>query len=114
MTAGQEDLFALDATPAARRRPGDRRAALRAFKERNGILTHDAGRDFDPAESRWLAVKVPPRRLDDGGPIAGMSVGEMMACFCRLLDEGGWTGNGPTQLEAVKACAEARKIPFDL
>jgi hypothetical protein len=81
-----------------------------AVKKKHGIATHHASHMERPI--RWVAVQVPPKRLDDGEPIAGMSVPEMFAWFGRLLDEGGWVGYGPTEYEAVAECCRERKISF--
>lgn len=87
---------------------------LSEFKSQHGILTHDSGRQPDGGIMRWVAVKVPPKRLDDGGPIKGMSLFDMCANFCRLLDEGGWTGYGNSELEAVRDVCKTRGICCDL
>jgi hypothetical protein len=86
-------------------------ARIMAYKKANGILTH---RTEYPLEVPWLAVKVPPKRLDDGGPIEGMDVGDMVASFGRLLDEGGWTGTGRGELAAIRDLCMNRKIPCPL
>lgn len=97
------DVPACESPTAVRRR-------LRAaeIKSLHGIKTHHA--PHMEREVRWIAVEVPPRRLDDGGEIEGMSVADMFAWFGRLLDEGGWVGYGATEYEAVCDCCRNRKI----
>ena len=107
----QPTLFPLDALP--RVAPNNSKAALHAFCRANGILTHTTG-DYDDRDCpAWAAVKVPPKRLDDGKPIAaGMNIAEMFAWFGRLLDEGGWAAYGHTEREAVELVCQQRDIPF--
>lgn len=98
---------------AERIKPSNSKSALHAFCKENGILTHTTGDYKDWDCPPWVAVKVPPRRLDDGKPIPeGMSIAEMFAWFGRLLDEGGWAAYGQTEREAVQSVCEERKIPF--
>lgn len=84
---------------------------ITAFKKQNGIITH---RCAHTTEARWMAVKIPPRRLDNGGPIEGMTLLQMAENFCRLLDEGGWTGYGNGELTAIRDVCENRNIPCNL
>jgi len=84
---------------------------ITAFKKEHRILTH---RSNACHECRWMAVKVPPRRLDNNGPIEGMSLFDMAANFCRLLDEGGWTGYGTGELSAIRDLCKTRGIPCEL
>jgi hypothetical protein len=93
--------------------PKRTRKDITAFKKANGILTHHFTGGND-AEERWMAVKVPPRRLDDGGPIEGMTLYSMCENFCRLLDDGGWTAYARGELSAVRALCEKRKIECPL
>jgi hypothetical protein len=86
-----------------------RRLRLAAYKKAHGIKTHSF-RDADP-NARWLAVKVPAKRLDNGGPIEGMHLEDMMIHFCRLLEDAGLTGYGPTERDAIEAVAKNSSLP---
>lgn len=100
----EKQCLLLEVPPQAK----SRAARITAFKKEHGILTH---RSAAYRECRWMAVKVPPKRLDNGGPIEGMSLFDMAANFCRLLDEGGWTGYGAGELSAIRDLCENRDIP---
>jgi hypothetical protein len=90
------------------------KAALRAFMRANVILTWSTGEPDEKETPKWVAVKVPPKNLANGKPIPPeMTIGAMFASFGRLLDEGGWTGYGATEREAVEAVCAERKIPFN-
>lgn len=102
-----KQILLLDVPPQAQ----SKAAQITAFKKEHGILTH---RSWSCGDCRWMAVKVPPRRLDNGGPIAGMSLFDMAANFCRLLDDGGWTGYGKGELSAIRALCENRGITCNL
>ena len=101
----QDSLFEL---PASAIRPS-RRALLSAYKKANGIRTHYFAAADD--EAKWLAVAVPPKRLDNGGPIEGMHLEDMMNAFCRLLDDAGRTGYGPTERDAIEDLGTRHKLP---
>lgn len=107
----QPTLFPLPALDDSRTRKGKER--LHAFMKINGIVTQSMKKSTkDEASIKWVAVKVPTKRLDNGKPIGSMNIGEMFAWFGRLLDEGGYAGYGPTEAQAVEAVCEERKIPF--
>ncbi len=82
----------------------------------NGIVTHGMATVGKGEESvKWVAVKVPTKRLDNGKPMKKpMSLPEMFAWFGRLLDEDGWTGYGKTEKAAVEAVCKERGIEFKL
>lgn len=82
------------------------------FKTAHGILTHSAA--CAPKQGKWLALKIPPRRLDNGEPTAGLSLSGMFAHFGRLLDEGGWSAYGATEREAIREVCRQQKLPCDL
>ena len=85
---------------------------IEAFKKLHGIQTHSNRDRGDPG--RWVAVKIPPHRLDNGKPLDGMELFDMFAWFGRLLDEGGWTGYGPSQLAAIRDLCKERGIDCNL
>ncbi len=115
MKSGQPTLFPLEASGLARS-PGGK-GKLHAFMLLHGIVTHGMpGKlEGDEAGTKWVAVKVPHKRLDNGKPMKkAMSLPEMFAWFGRLLEEGGWTGYGRTEAEAVEAVCKERGIEFKL
>ena len=87
-------------------------ARLAAFKAKHGIVTHSNRDTHDPG--RWVAVKIPPHRLDSGKPLDGIPLWEMFADFGRLLDEGGWTGYGRSQREAIRELCREQGIDCDI
>jgi hypothetical protein len=87
-----------------------RREIVAEFKRIHGIRTHYAPHMERPI--RWVAVKVPPKRLDDGGPLGDMDLPTMFANFGRLLDEGGLVGYGSTEFYAIQECCLNQKIKF--
>jgi len=112
MKSAQSFLFPVEDLP--RRSAGKK--ALHQFMRIQGIVTHgmtEVGKGEEKV--KWVAVKVPHKRLDDGKPMKnGMRLSEMFAYFGRLLDEGGWTGYGTTERAAVEEVCKERGIEFKL
>ena len=109
MEAEKQQIL-IDVPATASPRSTERREHVAAAKKAYGIMTHHA--PHMEREIRWVAVRVPPKRLDDGKSIEGMDVPSMFAYFGRLLDEGGWVGYGPTEHDAIAECCREQKLKF--
>ncbi len=107
----QATLFEIAGVPEVPRGPS-RTDKIEAFKKLHGIQTHSNRDTGDP--TRWVAVKIPPRNLANGEPLGEMSLFDMFHEFGRLLDEGGFTGYGVSQLAAIRDLCAERKIECDL
>lgn len=87
------------------------RARLTAFKNANGIETHNSGGTDD---GRWLAAHLPSCRKLGYGVTEKSS---LIDCSCkvgRLMDEAGYTAYGPGELSAIRKLCEQITIPCDL
>lgn len=81
-----------------------RRDRLSAFKAKHGIWTHRSSSVPAP----WTAVWVIGARkaLGDYGPeVATMTGMELIASYCRLLEEGDLMTDGRTEFEAIELLA---------
>lgn len=92
---------------------------LDAFKVKIGIWTHNL--EDDHSDSKWMAMLLPKsgngaenysdhRCYCDGSD----DPFEIIAGYCRIMDETGRTANGETEREAVERLCDGLKIPFDL
>ncbi len=87
-----------------------RKEKLEAFKVKHGIFTHDAGPSSE--DCRWLAMLVPKSReylkdydlKPDAHPI------ELIASYCRLLEEAGLLVTGPSEGETVRYIRKINNI----
>lgn len=82
-------------------RKENRKALLQAFKDKHGIWTHHASGLEEP----WTAVWVNGARdaLSDYGPeVATMTGMELIASYCRLLEEAELMAGGRTEHAAVE------------
>jgi hypothetical protein len=91
------------------------RDKLQAFKSVNEIWTHSD--KFDHSEGKWIALLLP------GNPHGNLPYEDCMesedpwdivAGYCRVLEESGYLTNGKTERDAVEALCRKRGIPFDL
>lgn len=93
-----------------------RAAKLRAFKKVNGILTHrydDGG--TGERDVRWLAIMIPEKRADNGGPIPPeWKIFDHLAHYSRLLDEQGFTAYAPTEVGSIRELCRKRGLDCPL
>lgn len=86
-----------------------RRDRLQAFKVKHGIWTHSASRSSGVGiAAQWIAVWVIGARkfLEGYGPeVATMTGMELIASYCRLLEEGDLMTEGRTEFEAIELLA---------
>lgn len=85
---------------------------LQIVKEDNGIETHDCGEAW--GDSRWIAMLMPACRKLGYGVTATSSMADIMLLVCRLVDEGEYSGYGPTELDAVLALCRQNQIYITL
>lgn len=92
-----------------------RKQRLAAFKASNGIQTHFCA-DYRSGGNAWMAIHMPTatKALEGYGVKPDVSLMELMAGYCRLLDEGGMIFEANTEAEAIRKCCVAAEIPCDL
>lgn len=88
-----------------------RKKKLQAFKDTHGIWTHHASGLEEP----WTAVWVTGARdaLSDYGPeVATMLPIELIAGYCRLLEECSLLTDGQTERAAIEVLCIANDLPL--
>lgn len=92
-----------------------RKEKLDAFKAKHDIWTHCASH----MNEKWcaMAVTLSIQRLfgySDLKPDESVKPIDLIARYCRLLDEANLLVNGNTEAEAVRSLCEFNNIPCDL
>lgn len=91
-----------------------KRERLEAFKKLHGIWTHNAG--YEPKDEPWsaLALNQSAVALNGYGVKPADSPLDIIAGYCRLLDEWNLLVTGETEREAIRTLCEKNGIVFDL
>lgn len=84
---------------------------IKAFKAQHEIETHDAPCNGD---TRWVAAHMPSCRKLGYGVTENSTMFECVMHVGRLMDEGGLTGYGKSEIAAVRELCSNLKIPCDL
>lgn len=97
-----------------------RKARLVALKKRFGIWTHNSGGESTREFPKWMAMLLPKdgrgnERYSDHRVYCKGSDDpyEIIAGYCRIMDETGRVQYGHTELEAVQNLCSENKISFD-
>lgn len=97
------------------------KARLAVLKKRFGIWTHNAGGESTVEFPKWMAMLLPKdgrgnERYSDHRVYCKGSDEPMdiIAGYCRIMDETGRTNYGHTEEDAVRNLCEENKISFDL
>jgi hypothetical protein len=89
---------------------------VNAFKKKHDIFTHYAGRSFGKENEPWDALWVTgARKLLKGYTGSGVVIPEeLIANWCRLLDEASLLLTGKTERDAIRELCQCNNIPCDL
>lgn len=90
-----------------------RKERIEDFKKRHGIWTYHC---YTPPEAPWDAMLVPKaaESLKGYGVKPTDEPMEMIAGYCRLLDEWNLLVSGKTEREAIRTLCEHNGIPCEL
>jgi len=90
--------------------PQTHRPKLEVWKERFGVRTEH----YEGLEMPWCCVQpeLIEQRMGCYGARKDMSIAEMGAYVGRLIDEGGYEGEGVSEQAACLDLATKRKLPF--
>lgn len=90
-------------------------AKIKAFKERHGIWTHNASH-LPVEDERWSAMLIATarKRMAGYGATPTTPGEEMIASYCRLLDEMNLLVTGKGEISAIRTLCERNDIPCPL
>lgn len=88
--------------------PPPNKTRLQALMEKHSIETLDS--DESMGNGRWLAMLMPACRKLGYGVTEKSDMFDIIAKVGRLVDEAGYSGYGPTEVDAVVALCRQNKI----
>jgi len=100
-------------------RPSDK-SQLKVFKQKHGIWTHNCPGESTRAFPKWMAMLLPfdgdgkERYSDHRSYCKSDDPFEIIAGYCRIMEESERCMWGHTEKDAVKNLCEANSIPFEL
>lgn len=98
------------------RTPRNRKADIAEFKRANHIWTYSSGPAFEHC-GKWTALLLPGNphsELPYGEDMDPKEPMEIIAGYCRVLEEAGFLVDGPTEREAIRALCGNLQIPCTL
>jgi hypothetical protein len=96
------------------------KALIAAFKQRVGIWTHSAHGESSPGWPKWMAMLMPTdgagkeRYSDHRHYCKSDEPLEIIAGYCRIMDESGRTGYGHTEKESIRELCSKNEIPCEI
>lgn len=93
---------------------------IRAFKKKVGIWTHSSGEESTTEYPKWMAMLMPVdgdgmKRYDDHRAYCKSDEpNEIIAGYCRILQDSGRIDYGHTERDAIKNLCSENRITCDL
>ena len=88
-----------------------RKERLKAWKDRNKVWTHSAGNNWDSGKWVAIAMKQSCDALKGYGVAPDIHPMDLVAGYCRLLDEAGLMMEGDTELGAIEKLCRNVGLP---